>query len=368
MGAVRLILALSVAIWHLPDAPIRLLGGEAAVSCFFAISGFYMAMVINEKYATSGRGWAGRFYLSRFLRLYPAYLAVCVLTVVSFAIKSDPTVFTARLPVSPFTQLGLAVENIVVIGQDVYELLCRVTNGSDVFNGSYMLVGQAWTLSVEAFFYLLAPFAVRSLRWTAILLLASLALRLVMVTGFGFTPWIWGMRFFPNTLCVFLAGAMAYRLHRRWRHAVPSAAIGKWLLIAGGGCFAISAVLRHGEGLLPADNDLLMLGFYAVFACAIPFVFQATRYSGVDRSIGELSYPLYLVHGRGQGILFSIVGWPHGRTFYMVTTLSLSILAAAGLWLAVERPCEILRQRIAGSSRKSAATKPAAAKAAATYS
>ena len=71
MGAVRFTLALSVAVWHLPGAPFRLLNAAVAVLAFFIISGFYMAMVLTEKYPT-----VRSFYAARFLRLYPAYAAV----------------------------------------------------------------------------------------------------------------------------------------------------------------------------------------------------------------------------------------------------------------------------------------------------
>lgn len=118
-------------------------------------------------------------------------------------------------------------------------------------------------------------------------------------------------------------------------------------MIGGGGCFAISVVLNLGKVRVSDDNDLMMLAGYAVFAGAIPFVFQATRFSGIDRSIGELSYPLYLVHGRGQAILFSIIGWPQGKWLFTLATVSISVLAAIVLWLLVERPCEIWRQRAA---------------------
>ena len=52
MGLLRIVLALSVLLehamaWH----GYRMLGGPLAVQCFFIISGFYMGLVLNEKYA-----------------------------------------------------------------------------------------------------------------------------------------------------------------------------------------------------------------------------------------------------------------------------------------------------------------------------
>jgi peptidoglycan/LPS O-acetylase OafA/YrhL len=49
MGTLRLFLALSVAFGHF-GMPLGLLTSDIAVQSFFVISGFYMALVLNEKY------------------------------------------------------------------------------------------------------------------------------------------------------------------------------------------------------------------------------------------------------------------------------------------------------------------------------
>ena len=91
MGAIRFTLALSVAVWHLPGAPFKLLNAAVAVLAFFIISGFYMAMVLTEKYST-----AKPFYAGRFLRLYPAYATVATFMVFWFVLTNSPTAFTTR--------------------------------------------------------------------------------------------------------------------------------------------------------------------------------------------------------------------------------------------------------------------------------
>src|SRR4051812_46606684 len=169
MGVIRIVLALSVVIWHVPGPHVRLLNAAVAVLLFFVVSGFYMALVINEKYAPSGAGWIKRFYLARFLRLYPAYLAMCVVMVAWYWWTESPNAFTSRLPVPFGEQLLLAAINLGLIGQDLYELMNHVAGasvrslfGASFFNPAFMLVGQAWSLSSEIFFYALAPFVVRS--------------------------------------------------------------------------------------------------------------------------------------------------------------------------------------------------------------
>jgi peptidoglycan/LPS O-acetylase OafA/YrhL len=52
MGLLRMLLAFSVLTSHMHGRGIfgfRILSGGLAVECFFMISGFYMALVLNEK-------------------------------------------------------------------------------------------------------------------------------------------------------------------------------------------------------------------------------------------------------------------------------------------------------------------------------
>ena len=81
MGILRFLLAFAVFNGH-ANLPLgfSIVAGSTAVHCFFVISGFYMAMVLNEKYIPAGASYAD-FISSRMLRLAPAYLMVVVLTI-----------------------------------------------------------------------------------------------------------------------------------------------------------------------------------------------------------------------------------------------------------------------------------------------
>ncbi|MEY9528848.1 peptidoglycan/LPS O-acetylase OafA/YrhL [Bradyrhizobium japonicum] len=76
MGLLRLLLALAVVGDHvLPPFPwLRLTTGVMAVEVFFVVSGFYMQMVLSQRYAS-----AGAFYLSRAFRIFPTYWLVAAL-------------------------------------------------------------------------------------------------------------------------------------------------------------------------------------------------------------------------------------------------------------------------------------------------
>jgi len=210
MGSLRLFLALCVAFGHF-GMPLGFPTSDIAVQSFFVISGFYMALVLNEKY---GPGSYWLFISNRLLRLWPTYL---VILIPSFVIASNW---------SPVLSLDLAsityyfVSQIFVVGQDTYFYLFtnHGTLGLTLHPGTmpnllYKLapVPQAWTLALEFYFYLLAPFIVR--RGSAFIggiIAASVLLRMALHSMFGLGGDPWSSRFFPSELALFLTGSLCY--------------------------------------------------------------------------------------------------------------------------------------------------------------
>src|SRR4051794_14358576 len=77
MGVLRLLLALAVVVTHLGGVAFgyRPILGPDAVQAFYAISGFYMALVLDTKYGTSLKA-VRLFWQNRYLRLAPTYWIV----------------------------------------------------------------------------------------------------------------------------------------------------------------------------------------------------------------------------------------------------------------------------------------------------
>src|SRR4051812_18616989 len=102
MGLFRLLLALSVVMGHAgPILGMSLFSAPVAVGTFFVLSGFYMSLVMNEKYSGLEHG-VRVFYINRFLRLYPSYLVVLVATVALQCALRMPNLFfqpDAALPI-----------------------------------------------------------------------------------------------------------------------------------------------------------------------------------------------------------------------------------------------------------------------------
>jgi len=361
MGLLRLFLALSVVIHHLPERSFAWLNAGVAVLVFFMISGFYMVLIINERYSKAD-SWQLRFYLSRVGRIFPAYLAVLLLGLLWLAITTSPTVFTSNYSLGIIRQLLLIFSNIFIIGQDFFQTVL-MTNaygkhnivsdtsisllGPEFFQNQFMVIGQSWSLAEELIFYALAPLFIRSVRSIAMVLAMSIAVRfLFQWQSTSFPPNVWGYWFFPSTISFFCLGALGYFGYKkvscfRLAKTVGLILLGLWLSW-------VTFRLRIG-GILYEGTDYDSINhwlFYICLATSIPFIFLATKDNFFDRLLGELSYPLYLVHGFIIGILFSGGGLSPGSFPAEVIIIVCSVVVACMMYVLVDGPVDHYRRHI----------------------
>ncbi|MEW6769014.1 MAG: acyltransferase [Pseudomonadota bacterium] len=370
MGALRFLLALSVAYGHAGNfLKFPLVPGDTAVQTFFVISGFYMALVLNEKY--NGPSSYTLFMSNRFARLFPTYLAVLAATLVAGIVAARfgivlPFVEAWRsIASSEFSaKLFLGASQLLIFGQDFYSFLTLKDGALIPWPGFatapmqlYPLapIPQAWTLGIEISFYLIAPFIVRRSTFAiAALLSASLALRLYLQFAYGFEGDPWSYRFFPSELALFLAGALGYRVYRANADGKPNGNNIALFAIAIL-CIGAALLINRWNGLSRAGS----VGFLVVASLAIPWLFALTRSKVKDTHLGELSYPIYICHMlviwivemvfKGQVTLVS-------GTIMMVGTLALSTV----LYLYVDTPVDRWRQRRFERQRKRTAKLSAA--------
>jgi peptidoglycan/LPS O-acetylase OafA/YrhL len=378
MGSLRLILALSVFLTHTGSLfGISLVGSSVAVQSFFIISGFYMALVLNEKY--KGPGSYYLFITNRFLRLLPAYWVVLVLIVLMiYSLRSfspeEPWVsynlkmFFHHLDIK--AQAAIIFSNLFIIGQDLFRML-----GIDPQSGAFVLTKDpmkgsalmppvltfffnppAWSIGTELLFYLVAPFLVRGKKALLALLSLSLLLRVVMFYS-GYTMKEWQFQFFPTELALFLLGALSYKLYQAKR-SFFSSGFGLYATI-----FVIAATVFYQfmPGLDVHGANMKKWGYYVLLIFLIPGAFSYTSASRVDRYLGDLSYPVYVVH---YAVLWL---WVLVRDRLLDTVdlsvlhlgmLALTLLLSVALFHLVIKPMEGFRQ----SRVKSAPPLPAAAR------
>jgi peptidoglycan/LPS O-acetylase OafA/YrhL len=307
MGILRTILALAVVVYHSYKIfGLHMCGGQVAVETFYIISGFYMALILNEKYI--GVGSYKKFILSRFFRIFPVYwtvlgfvLVVCIVGYFAF----DKPFYLSRYInnyqcLSGSTILYFMFENVIVLGQDVLyflrlDELCQPILTYNVLSYKhtgyqYLLVPQAWSISIEFMFYLIAPFIVtKKLKWQLALVVVGIAAKVFFDHYYylGFDPWTY--RFFPFELAFFVAGSLAYMFYKHIQNKGISPLIGYVLLsLCVLGVFIIDDIKM--------DENLRNSLFYVLVLASIPYIFFSFKNNPIDRYIGELSFSLYIGH------------------------------------------------------------------------
>lgn len=361
MGKIRTLLALSVVMYHCGSIfGVTLVGGDVAVQAFFIISGFYMSMVLNEKYIGANSSYK-LFLSNRLLRLYPIYWAVLILTVLGgllLALKSHTMhieKFDGYFALHGYLPsiLFMVMIQIIIFGQDlVYSLGINPTNGHLFFTtlaensrpplANLLMVGPAWTLGVELLFYVVAPFILRRKPVIIILLIIlSLFLRIYLYNNFGSKVYEWMFKFFPTSLFFFLLGYLSYRLFLKIKNISFDIKLG----------YLVTIVILTETVLYPCiHNDRISyfpFGFsdtiyYTSILLAIPFLFLFFKSNKFDNKIGELSYPIYICHKLVFYTLKS-VNFLSGR-FFGLYVLVCTIIFAIILTELVSLPVEKYRQ------------------------
>jgi peptidoglycan/LPS O-acetylase OafA/YrhL len=118
--------------------------GMVGVDLFFVLSGFLISSILLEEYRNSGTIHLGRFYLRRFLRLYPALVGV-VLFVLVYTFSVSPERFSNSLADSARVLLYYFNWYLVWLIPDTAAATTYFTH--------------LWSLSVEEQFYLIWPAA-----------------------------------------------------------------------------------------------------------------------------------------------------------------------------------------------------------------
>lgn len=335
MGCLRFLLAMSVVIQH-SGFHYKIIAAESAVFAFFIISGFYMSLVLNEKYSLL---WDGtrRFYLNRILRLFPTYYVGCVFALVISLLVGQPTVFTSDMGVSLCYRGLLILANLVLFGMD--SLMAVQHSGLE-----WRLVPPAWTLATELMFYLLAPFIVRFFRPLALCALVLISF-LVRLLGHLIQDQYFFYYTFPFLMVFFSLGCVSYLIHRS---AIGINETQRWgfvsILVL---CFYwVCAYFLKQDDILffRFQDNLTQWGLYLILTVTIPWIFVVSKSSKVDQFIGHCSYPVYILHWPIRELVFNMT---NNAAWRSNTVIALTVLVSTLLTVLIENRVDEFRQKLA---------------------
>jgi peptidoglycan/LPS O-acetylase OafA/YrhL len=340
MGVLRLLLAASVVLGHAgPAFGYFLFPAQFSVTVFFILSGFYMSLVVNEKYGPLAGGTA-IFYEARLLRLYPIYLVVLIASIAAQNLLHMPNVFFRPDASLEWWQRAFyIVLNFTVIGQDI------VSSFDPTFHQfQNHPVSIAWTIGTEAQFYLLAPFIVKRETWKAALVLATASLAIRIGLG-GLPSDPWRYRLLPSVLVFFLIGCAAYHVsaaisESKWRASARS--IGRILFWGGlAGIVVLTAINGYA---VPSRSDLdasLYWLAYVGVAVAIAFLHAYTGRSRLDQFIGQITYPVYIAHNLVVVLTATVIA--RDVIWFSPAALCGALICGLVLNRLIEKPIDLYR-------------------------
>ena len=346
VGFLRLLLALSVVFTHSANVPFfGFVYSTIAVQSFFVVSGFYMALILTEKYK---RYFS--FILNRFLRIFPLYYAILFITIIVYFHGNIFSFVKNWFVISPAAAFLVILTNVFIFGQDFLNFIAVNSGGAlyfvkDFNNAKHLLsagllIPQGWTLSLELMFYLIAPFVVKVKNKT-ILFLISLGLLLRLALYFGLKGSMhgqWTYFFFPAELVFFFIGIASYRMYKFLKD--KNININRRFLAIFATVFFMYNVFYS---LIPANMQLKKGAYFLMLIFGLPLLFLFSKNSKFDRYIADLSYPIYLSHFLIIEILTSTVVIP--KYLFGAVVAVLSIMVSVILYQFVIKPFDGLRQR-----------------------
>lgn len=359
MGLLRFLLAIVVVLFHNGIASGYLMDSHTAVKAFFLISGFYMALILEQKYGSSPAGLRA-FAINRFLRLYPLYAVVLALTIGWYLTRlaiignntPTPGIIAMQGALNWWQLLGLWSSNLSLMGLD---FICTwdwspsagllflpahaaVSAGDSLNLGTTVWVIQAWSISMEILFYLCAPFLARrkaiTLGWVII---GSLGIDLWLSYGLDRTTYF----FAPAQLYLFATGMLLHRGYKRFKFE-------EWVAMNHGIGLAIAGTLFLVTWGMPICwIEVPQLIHLLCIAILIPVLFAVSKNSTRDRAIGNLSYPIYLCHmivGQVLAVVLKRMAVDSSLTAFVIPIAC--VIIAIVLHQIIERPIEGIRSAI----------------------
>ncbi|HTB58150.1 MAG TPA: acyltransferase [Polyangia bacterium] len=272
--------AILAVLWHHSARPapgsILAARGFLGVDLFFVISGFLITTLLLRERQRSGAISLRRFYLRRFLRIFPAYYLTLALVAATVLLKRG----------------GVSSDTVHDLPYAFFYLSNLVTMTS--------LLSITWSLSTEEQFYLIAP-ALEKHLGERLPLFLCIALVLVLLPSLGLFPsWHLPAFFRQTTFAPILLGVLlAHTLHeprgfdwiwRTLRHPLsPVLALG----------LALAACLYPGGDLMGWPRIAIQTAFMVLVASCVIRERHALRPAlrcWPVRRIGIVSYGIYLYH------------------------------------------------------------------------
>jgi len=316
LDALKILAALAVCLFHFnwydSSALSRMFTyGYLGVNVFFCISGYITPMVLTWSKFTYPD--SGKFLLSRFFRLYPAFAVIAFFVIIFYAFGNPLFGYAQHLEEVTWTR---TLANYLLYAD---------------FVGERWYVPVFWTLGVEA------QFVVSILLVFPLLVHSKPAVRMAVVLVWALAPL--SVDKGPTIISYTALYAMGMAVFLKHHKSLPTWALG--VLLACAFCAHSTAV--------SALAAWTALGTALVVAYAPQISEKWTQHLKVDY-LGKLSYSFFLIHiNMGGAVLVHTKvfppTWPYQLPAVIIATL-VSFFAAAMFHRWIENPCHNYSRRL----------------------
>ncbi|HVZ12779.1 MAG TPA: acyltransferase [Patescibacteria group bacterium] len=343
MGLLRLLLALCVVFAHIGITfGYRPMGGDLPVTSFYIISGFYMTLILNEKYV--GKSGTKLFLINRFLKIYSVYWAMLFLSFFIYLfLGSNFAANPLGLFFNSYNSLsGINLFSKVLI--DIIRVITLIPNTVYFFPRATfdpLVIGPSWTLGLELIFYILAPLIAR--RDTKIIVVLAIIAHFLRTAAYhyfvvhiGNTTYVNGA-FFPAVFFYFVLGILAYKIYSflsSKKVKIPSVVSGSSLILV-----VLFIIFFYYVG---GEVRALFLG---ILTLAIPLIFLKFKSSKWDSLLGNFSYTLYISHVPILAVL-TVMLPEMNKNYFNLISIAIFLLFSWILFVLVEDPVDHFRHSI----------------------
>jgi len=273
-----------------------------------------MTLTMQGRYGYTRRGVLG-YFLNRFLRLYPTYWFVAAITLLMIAVFGEAVVSNYR--------------GIIFLPRHIGEVAANLTLIFPSLSPKWTvprLSPPAWALTLEILFYILIGLGASKTRRTTVLWFVASVLYTILTFVCD-----WGHEarysYLPAASLPFSLGAILFHFKEESRAVVEKIPLSPFVLLC---VYPVIAVSAGKAELLPLD-----VAFYLDLVLQVVIIAKlrdlpARRDRRVrDRRVGDLSYPVYLIHYQ-VGFLTSMIFW--GEPIRELSGAGLAVGAVAVLF------------------------------------
>ncbi len=281
-----------------------------AVWGFFVLSGFLMTLILTKKYGFSSQGLRD-YATNRILRIYPGYIFSVLLGIVTLVILGR------------FSLPSTALNPAFFFPRTTYEIIDNFLMIPFFTGGLYVPVASA--LFVEVWAYALMPFMARSKHAAILAFLITLAANL----QYGIFPESFPQRYagFATGLLAFATGSLVLHYYETLkRFAMPLTSVAIWCVH--GVLWLFNVYYPWNYGLYVS---MLLSGWVVVSLFHI-------KSSNTDKWLGDLSYPVYLLHTT-VGMFFYFLFGERSFLFFLISFLATMALSHFVI-IYIEKPIQ----------------------------